>query len=401
MNRMHNSQFRMMMAYFTLAVAVIGFYWIVTRLDIIMGWIGWIFNVMGPFIGGFIIAYILSIPVSGMQRLLDRPNIAFVRRFKRAICVIVVYFLFILSIYMAIRLLVPPIIVAVVDLVSSVPFYYQQLVVFLENISQNDQFPIDLNLEEIFADFFGDPDITNLMGFITYEAILSYLGTILGGANVLFRGFLAFITSIYFLFEAEGLSKFIKRLMNAFLSRKALAWFLGYGQKINQYFKKYIFCLIIDCVAMAVVGTILLSIIGSEYAIFLGILLGVMNLIPYFGSIVATFIAVIVVWLTQGFAMGAFSAVVLLVAQQLDANVLQPRLYGTSLKLSPLLVIISVSVGGAVGGVMGGAVGGTIVGMIVAIPCAKVLMNILEDIIEHREKRAGTIAEIQNFIEGS
>jgi len=382
---MHKSQIRTMMAYFTLAMAVIGFYWIVIHLDVILSWIGWLFNVMGPFIAGFIMAYLLSIPVNGMQRLLGQTKINFIVSWKKGISVIVVYLLFVFIIYMSLHLLVPRIIFAVVDLVSSFPFYYQQLSTFVEDINQSGQFPFPLNLQEIFEEFFGVSDASNPWNFITYEAVLSYLGTILGGANIVFRAFLAIVSSIYFLFEAESLAKYIKRVMNVFLSGKVNTVVLGYGQKINQYFKKYIFCLIMDCVIMGIVGTILLTLLGSPYAVFLGLLLGVLNLIPYFGSIFATLVAVIVVWLTQGFAMGAISAVILLISQQLDANVLQPRLYGTSLKLSPLLVIISVSVGGAIGGLLGSAVGGTIMGMIVAIPCAKVLMNILEDVIDHRE----------------
>ena len=386
MNRMHKSQFRMMVAYFTLAVSVIGFYWIVTNLEVIGGWIGWIVNVMGPFIAGFIIAYILSIPVNSAQKLLERTNLPFLQHWKKAISVIAVYLLFIFIIYMALRLLLPPIIVAIVDLVQNIPIYYLQLVHFLENFGNDLDLPFDINLDGFFAEIFGEEaDVFNPFNMITYEAIVSYIGTIIGGANAIFRGFLAFISSIYFLFETENLSKFLKRLLNAFTSIKTSSVILEYGNKTNQHFKKYIFCLIIDCIIMAVVGTIILTILGSQHALVLGLLLGVMNLIPYFGSIIATLVAVLVMWLTQGFAMGVVSAIVLLISQQLDANVLQPRLYGTSLKLSPLLVIISVSVGGAIGGVLGGAIGGTIMGMIVAIPCAKVLMNILDDIIDHRE----------------
>jgi len=387
MNRMHNSQFRMMMTYFTLAVAVITFFWIVTNLSTITGWIGWMFSVLSPFIGGFILAYILSIPAGGMQNLLLKTEVAFAVKFKKPISVIIVYLLFLLSIYGSMSFLVPRIIDAIADLVASFPELYQQFMVFLEDINQNEQLPFYVDLEEIITGLLGEDAVNNPLGFFSYETLLSYIGTIAGGANALFRGFLSFISSIYFLFEMERLGSFIKRMMSVFMSQKAGFVLLEYGHKINQYFKKYIFCLIIDCIVMWIVGTIILTIIGSPYAIFLGLLLGVMNLIPYFGSIIATVIAVIVVWFTQGAAMGAISTVILLISQQLDANVVQPRLYGTSLKLSPLLVIISVSVGGAIGGAMGGAVMGTVMGMIVAIPCAKVLMNILDDVVEHRERK--------------
>ena len=384
MERMHKSQLRQLMVYFTLAVSVLGVYWIITHMDVIGGWIAWFFNVMGPFIAGFIIAYVLSIPVNSTQRLFQRTNIGFIQRYKKSLSVIVVYLSFIFIVYISIWLLIPPTITALTDLVASFPEYYQQLLRFVENINREETIPLYLNIEEFLQDFLG-LDTSNPLTFISPDAIMSYIGTIMGGATVVFRTFLAFISSIYFLFEAENLGKFLVRLMNAFSSGKTSSVILGYGHKINQYFKKYIFCLIADCIIMGVVGTIILTIIGSPYAVFLGLLLGVMNLIPYFGSIIATAVAVIVVLLTQGFAMGIVSAIILLITQQIDANVVQPRLYGTSLKISPLLVIISVSVGGSVGGLIGGAVGGTIMGMIVAIPCAKVLMNILDDIIEYRE----------------
>ena len=394
MNRLHNSQFRMMVAYFTLAVAIIGFFWLVTHMDVIGRWVGWIFNVMSPFIAGFIIAYILSIPANAMQRLIDRTQIGLLRSWKRAISVIAIYLLFILLIYVALRLLLPPIVVAVVDLIQSIPYLYLRLVAFFEDFGHDLDLPFDIYLDGLFFEIFGDDaDVFNPLNMISYEAIISYIGTILGGANAIFRGFLAVISSIYFLFETENLGKFLKRFLNAFSSKKTSTVVLEYGDKINQYFKKYIFCVILDCIIMAVVGTIILTLLGSQHAPFLGLLIGIMNLIPYFGSIVATVVAVIVMWLTQGAAMGAVSAIVLFISQQLDANVLQPRLYGTSLKLSPLLVIISVSVGGAIGGVLGGAVGGTVMGMIVAIPCAKVLMNILDDIIDHRESRNSTTSD--------
>ncbi|MCL1998904.1 MAG: AI-2E family transporter [Turicibacter sp.] len=381
---MHNSQFKLMVTYFLLATAIITSFWVVNNLDVIGGVIAWILGMLSPFIVGFVISYILGIPINAVQRLLERTHIEIIRQWKKGISIVSVYLAFVFLIYMTIQLLVPPIIATIVDFIANFPVFYQQVLSFLENLGE--EFLIDLSPDHILHEVLGeDFNINNPLGFITYDAILSYLGTIMGGAAALFNLFLAFISSIYFLFELENLSKFLKRLMFAFSSVKTSTIILEYGQKINQYFKKYIFCLLMDCIIMAVVGTVVLTLLGSEYALLLGLMIGAMNLIPYFGSIIATIIAVVVVWITQGFAMGAFGAIVLFICQQLDANVIQPRLYGTSLKLSPLLVIVSVSVGGSIGGLLGSTIGGTILGMIVAIPFAKVFMNILEDIITHRE----------------
>jgi len=115
---------------------------------------------------------------------------------------------------------------------------------------------------------------------------------------------------------------------------------------------------------------------GIGYAFVLGPMLGFANLIPYFGSIVGTAAAVLVIMLTDGANVGFIAAIVLVVIQQFDANFIFPRLLGGSMKIPPLLVIIGIAVGGAFYGILG---------MIVAIPIVTVLRNIVIDILTHVE----------------
>jgi predicted PurR-regulated permease PerM len=108
-------------------------------------------------------------------------------------------------------------------------------------------------------------------------------------------------------------------------------------------------------------------------------MLGFANLIPFFGAIVGTIAAIIVIIVTDGLTIGIISGIVMLVIQQFDANFIFPRLIGGSMKISPLLVIIGITVGNAYAGV---------IGMIIAIPIVTVLRNIIDDIlvyIEHRK----------------
>ena len=383
---MHNSQLRIMFAYFSLAAAVIIFFIAANNFGVIIGWLAWVLNALGPFIGGFILAYTLSIPCAAIEKLLEKTKFFPVIRWKRVISVILVYLSFIYLLILAIRWLVPNIISGVAEILTFFPILYQQILDFVENLDELIIFNIDIAAE--LNRFVEEMDIIGIItGFVTQEAIMTQVGNIAGGAGALFRAFLTIVSSIYFLFESRNFAMYLKRIVIVFFSPRSAGVIIDYGRRINGYFKKYIFCLIIDCVLMALVAPIVLWALGSEYAIILGILLGVMNLIPYFGSILATLVAIIVIWLTQGLQSALVATVVLFILQQLDANVVQPRLYGSSLRLNPLLVIISVSLGGAIGSVMGGQVMGTIIGMIIAIPTAKVLMNILEDIMEFREKQ--------------
>jgi len=386
LNRRNNARFKLL-AFFTLGVALIAVWHLVSSLGAIVGGIGWFFSVIVPFIYGFVIAYLLNIPCSALQRLLDKSKVKFLRRFKRGISVTLIYLIFLVLISMTLWMFLPRLFFSIVELVSHLPDHIQRLETFITNLNESGQLPFHLDLSQLFTSIDNADPMELITNFFSYDRLASYVSTIFSGAAILFRWILAFISSIYFLFGMDKLSRFAKRLLNALLSEKVSKIVLSYGRKTNQYFKKYIFCLIMDCLFMAVAGTIVLTILGSPYAIVLGLLLGVMNFIPYFGSIFATIVAIIVVWATQGFTMGVISTALLLVIQQLDANLVQPRLYGSGLKLNPLLVIISVTVGGAIGGVVGGAIGGTVVGMIIAIPIAKVLMNILEDIMAYREQK--------------
>jgi predicted PurR-regulated permease PerM len=137
-----------------------------------------------------------------------------------------------------------------------------------------------------------------------------------------------------------------------------------------------------------ILGTIvtleLRFIIQSDYYLILGLILAVLNYIPYFGSIIATAIAVIVVFLTQGWQSGLLALIVLFITQQFDGNVLQPKLMGESFKVSPLLIIFSVIIGGALAGVLG---------MLAAIPIMIVLKDILENITVYFEKKKDVFAE--------
>jgi len=272
------------------------------------------------------------------------------------------------------------------DLINQLPIYYQQLEEFIISLNYDDELFFYLDLDTFYADLavnFGITGPMDVINLVSPETLLTYLGTIFSGATMLFRAVLAFISSIYFLFEAENLSKFIKRVMIVFFPVKLNKHLFKYARKMNADFKRYIFCIIIDCLVLGAVTSLFFAIIGSPYALFLGLMLGVLNAIPYFGSIIGTIIAIIVIWLTQGFTIAAFSAVILLVLQQLDANVLQPRLYGGSMKISPLLVIICVSAGGAIGGV---------IGMIVAIPITSVFKNMIDDLIRHRERENSIVS---------
>jgi len=114
---------------------------------------------------------------------------------------------------------------------------------------------------------------------------------------------------------------------------------------------------------------------GVKYAVLLGFMIGLFNLIPYFGAIIAVIVAVIVTIFTGGIGKAIIMAIVVIVLQQIDANVINPKIVGNSLKMSPLLVIFAVTVGGAYFGV---------IGMFLSVPIMAVVKLLVTEFIEYR-----------------
>jgi len=179
--------------------------------------------------------------------------------------------------------------------------------------------------------------------------------------------------------ETTKLRAFAMRFIAAVTSEKTNETILKYSRKLNFNFRQYIYTQTIDGLILGGMMTLfLMLVVRSPHFLILGLILGVLNYIPYFGSIVGTALAVVVIALTQGFPTAMWAAVIMFAIQQLDGNFIQPRLMGGSFSLSPLLVIMSVTVGGAYGGIFG---------MLVAIPIVALFKDIIDSYIDYREKK--------------
>ena len=150
-----------------------------------------------------------------------------------------------------------------------------------------------------------------------------------------------------------------------------------YFMKSNSVFFKFLTSQVLDAILVGVLVSVALSILQVKYAVLLGFMIGLFNLIPYFGAIVAVVIAILITVLTGGIGKALLMTVVVVILQQIDANIINPKIVGDSLEISQLLVIFAVTLGWAYFGV---------IGMFLAVPVATVIKLVIEDFIEEREK---------------
>jgi len=358
--------------YFLFALAVIIVYRVSSELSFFADFIRTAWGVILPFFYGFILAYLINIPSSGLQKLLSKSKNKHIYNSRKPLSVFVVVIILIVIIIITLNLVIPAIVDSITFFLINIPIYWEGAVQLIHRFNNLDLFGLYISDEMIYA------QIGNALGAISIENLLNPIAAILGLGTTLVNGVIVFFSSIYILVEKDRFKALIRRLVRIFASPTVGTAFLEIFGRLNKYFRQYIRTQTIDGIILGSMATILLYLIGSPFALVLGIMLGIVNYIPYFGSIFGSLIAILVVSFTQGFAMGAVSAVSLLIIQQIDANILQPRLMGESFSLSPLLVIISITIGGAIAGILG---------MLVAIPIVAVAKDIFDSVINYYENR--------------
>ncbi|MBQ6530105.1 MAG: AI-2E family transporter, partial [Clostridia bacterium] len=193
-----------------------------------------------------------------------------------------------------------------------------------------------------------------------------------------FSGFVAFIASIYMLLDKARLQALFIRILNSFFKEKTVAAITEHAKRMNEVFTNYIYSRLSCSIIMAVICSVVLSIMGVKYALILGVFIGAMDMIPYFGSIISSVIAIIITFITGGFWLGVWTAVALLVLQQFDGNILGPKIMGDSLEIRPFWIIFAISVGGSLFG---------FVGMLISVPIFAIIRIVISDYISTRERR--------------
>ena len=367
-----SGKFKSLLPYFLFALAVIGAYKAINEIGFFASGIRQLWSIITPFFYGFLLAYILNIPFSGLQKLIGKIKLKFINKRKKTISLVITYLFFAMILFLFTYLVIPYIHKIVSFFIGNLQVYYERTLQFIIYVNS-------LNIPGIHI----SPDgvlmvLQNMFQDINVEDLLASFNVLLSVPSAIFIVFLTFISSVYILIEKEKFKTFICRLLNGFAPSKVSSAIIEYTGRLNNNFRRYIFVQTIDGLILGSIVTIQLFLFRSPYFLILGLLLGILNYIPYFGSIIGTLIAVIVIMFTQGIAIGAIAAVVLFITQQIDGNIIQPKLMGGSFSLSPFLIILSVTIGGAFAGVFG---------MISAIPVVAILKDIMENIIAYREKQ--------------
>ena len=355
-----------------IALTVVIVYKMLDNFSNVTEWFGTFFRILKPFLAGLLISYILFMPCKKIESALLKSKFKFIKKRARGLSVIATYIIFVLILIIIINCIFPVLKESVVELVGNIPGYYETLVNKYKELPEDSVLKSDVIKDKMTE--LSNIDMKQFLS-INNEKIIEYVKNIINIFSGIFDVFVSIIVSVYILLQRTAIMKFLRRFARALFKKNTYEAVNKYFTKANEVFFTFISSQLLDAIIVGILTTIAMLIIKVKYAPLIGFTIGLFNMIPYIGAIVAVAIGILITFITGGLGKAIVMAVVVIILQQIDANIINPKIIGVSLEVSPLLVIFAVTVGGAYFGIMG---------MFLGVPIAVVIKTVLNDWIDNK-----------------
>jgi len=324
--------------------------------------VSWLARLFAPLIIALIIAYLLDPVVNYLQRVFDNfikkklPEKLRIRKKNRAyknrvVGTTLTYFF--------ILILIGALIAWLINKLNLSYDYLDEISAAADNAKNNFSeayaaFQIRLRELGLLDDFIKilDRAINGISGIIqsTTNSVISSL-TALGGHIV--KLLIGFFMAFYLLSSKESMLSSVNKFSVLFLPKRLRARIHSVLKDIHGVFSGYISGQLLNALIMSILASILLSVTGVDFAIIIGILVGFFNIIPYFGAVLGFLIAVVAALISVEPIKVLYTAIGIIVLQQIDVFYVTPKVVGKHVELSPFMVLLALSVGSTLFGVLG------------------------------------------------
>ena len=329
-----------------------------------------IIKVILPILYGLLIAYLFNPIMIFFERYFlkcFKPSNKKQKKAIRSLAIVSVYICILGTIILMIRYLIPQISKNILDLVEIMPRYLENLSGQITEIeghvnSNISMLPYSLDTAKIFDMI--DPEKLLNKDLIN-NIIASIMNSTLSITSSLYNLIMGLVIAFYMLTQKEDFSLGIKRLMYSILKKERAEQLIALFTEGNEMFIQFFVGKFIDSSIIGVICFVGLSIMDNPYALLLSFIVGVFNMIPYFGPFLGAIPAIIITLFT-GFMPAVFVAIFIFLLQQFDGLVLGPKILGDSIGLSPFWIISGIIIGGALWGPLG---------MFFASPIVAVILN--------------------------
>lgn len=343
--------------------------------------VAWVFSILSPFVGGAFVAFLLSPLVNTLQNSFYKKILKLKSdKLCRGLGILSAYLILVGFIALTIGVIMPQAIGSIMELAYRVPVWFNQIVDFMtkfnERFSGYDFTTINEAIENWGRNFLSYSNIkmmaTNLIP-VLYSTSMSFIG-------ILVDCFIGLIVSVYLLVDVKWFKKNIRHLMLAFISEEHTNKIAKITKDCAALFTQYVTGKMLDSLIIGVLCFIAMTILKLPYAMIISLVVGITNMIPYFGPYIGCIPGALIILMISPFKMVVY-LIMILILQQFDGLILGPKILGESTGLRPVWIIFAVSIGGSLAGVLG---------MFIGVPIVAIIGYLVNLWIDYRiEKKKG------------
>lgn len=369
--------------YFSLVAASVLLYKLSGSLPQLFAGLGKLLRILAPFVIGLGIALLLYRPCRFLEGLFSRPKGRVWKKLARPLSLTVVYLLFLGVLVLLFSLIIPQVVVSIGDLIRALPTYINNALSRLNEFNEPgglfERFGLTEKISELYQAL-----LQTVQKVLTTENLLVALRGVLSVTTSLLDVVIAIVVSLYMLAGRERLLRETQAVLGLFIKEQPLQKLRYYSGRSAGIFYNYLCGALLDALVVGAVVSVGLLVFRIPYAVLLGMMLGLLNMIPYFGAIVGCMGIVLVTLLSKNLYAALGVLVFVVVVQQIDSNVLQPRVVGGSVGIRPIYVLLSITL---FGGLLG------FWGIVLGVPLMAVVQMLVKDAIAHRQKKAAETLE--------
>lgn len=332
-------------------------------------------GIVFPVVLGFIIAFILNVPMRGFEKLITKLTAKFKRKPKdglvRAISLLLTILVVLLVVFVISALLIPKLADSIIGLFELIR---ERLPIWAEKLSE-----YNINTEKLMESF-SDIEAQDIINNLTSGAgvmLSSAFSVVTSTVSGIAKFFISIIIAVYVLLSKKDLERHSKRLVCAHIKEPVCKYVLKISSMINETYTKFLSG---QCVEAIILGTLIFisfRIFNIPYAELTGLLTTVFAFVPYIGAFASCATGAFLVLITAPEKV-IIAIIVYIVVQFIETQLIYPHVVGHSVGLSPLWTLVAVVLGGSLMG---------FIGMIFFIPLTSVVFTLIKLYTKHVEKK--------------
>jgi len=324
-----------------------------------------VYSLLSYFIWGFVIAYLIN------------PFMLYIEKktkIKRIYSISIIYTLFVGFIILIITLVTPNVIESITNLFNNIPHFadqaYNWSTDYLFKNKLLNKLDATSSLRNYFTTF--NKDIST---YFT-SGLQIAVDNLMGLSSFFMKLMFGMVISVYLLMDKESIISTLKRFAYSILSEPVAIKIVDLGKLVNTIFNKYFIGKIIDSIIFCIITFIGFIILKIPYALPFSLLIGITNMIPYFGIIIAM-VPIVMITIFFSPTKSLELVIFIIIISNIDGWFISPKIIGDKVGLSPLLIILGIVLGGGLFGILG---------MLLGIPTIALIKTLLEEFVDKRIK---------------